>query len=92
MCYYNFFQNKKCEYFPCHTGADPETFSCMFCYCPLYALGDKCGGSFTYTKSGIKDCSNCLRPHMRENYDQIVSDIGKVIQLCKKDVSESENP
>ena len=68
MANYDFYQHKQCEYFPCHAGADPETFSCMFCYCPLYALGDKCGGNFTYLENGIKDCSNCLRPHKRENY------------------------
>ena len=36
MSHYDFFQNRECEYFPCHPGADPETFSCLFCYCPLY--------------------------------------------------------
>ena len=36
---YDFFQNKECEYFPCHAGADKESFSCLFCYCPLYCLG-----------------------------------------------------
>ena len=40
---YAYFSHKKCEYFPCHKGADPEDFNCLFCYCPLYALGDKCG-------------------------------------------------
>lgn len=40
--HYSFFSNKECEYFPCHQGADPENFNCLFCYCPLYALGDKC--------------------------------------------------
>ena len=35
--HYDFFQNKLCEFYPCHPGADPETFSCLFCYCPLYA-------------------------------------------------------
>ena len=44
--HYAFFSNKECEYFPCHAGADPENFNCLFCYCPLYALGDKCGGNF----------------------------------------------
>ena len=81
---YNFFQNKQCEYFPCHAGADPESFSCLFCYCPLYALGENCGGAFTYTKEGIKDCSNCLRPHRRENYESITQDLRKVIELAKK--------
>ena len=63
---HDFYQNRECEYFPCHAGADPEKFSCLFCYCPLYALGDQCGGNFTYTDQGIKDCSGCLRPHCRE--------------------------
>ena len=81
---YKFFQNKKCEYFPCHQNADAESFSCLFCYCPLYALGDKCGGDFTYTKQGIKDCSNCLRPHKKENYDAMMKQMGMVIDLVKK--------
>jgi Zn-finger protein len=21
---------------PCHAGADPDTFNCLFCFCPLY--------------------------------------------------------
>ena len=84
MANYDFFQNKACEYFPCHKGADAETFSCLFCYCPLYALGENCGGHFTYTDSGIKDCSDCLRPHKRENYASISREIAKVIDLAKK--------
>lgn len=81
---YDFFQHKDCEYFPCHANVNPETFSCLFCYCPLYALGDKCGGNFTYTDSGIKDCSNCLKPHRRENYTQITNQISALIELAKK--------
>ena len=84
MANYDFFQNKECEYFPCHKGADPENFSCLFCYCPLYALGENCGGHFTYTDSGIKDCSGCLRPHKRENYASISREIAKVIDLAKR--------
>ena len=89
MANYDFFQNKECEYFPCHQGADPKCFSCLFCYCPLYALGDQCGGNFTYLENGIKDCSGCLRPHRRENYDRILEDMGRVLELAKK---KPENP
>ena len=81
---YKFFQNTKCEYFPCHKCSDPERFSCLFCYCPLYALGEKCGGNFSYTENGIKDCSACLRPHRKENYDSIMEQMGAVIELAKK--------
>lgn len=84
MAKYDFFQHKDCEYFPCHKNADPETFSCLFCYCPLYALGDQCGGQFCYTEAGIKDCSNCLRPHNRENYEKIQEQMTKVLEMARK--------
>ena len=84
MANYDFYQHRQCEYFPCHEGADPDSFSCMFCYCPLYALGENCGGNFTYTADGIKDCAGCLRPHKRENYNSICGDLQKVIALAKK--------
>ena len=84
MEHYKFFQNEKCEYFPCHKCENTADFNCLFCYCPLYALGDKCGGNFRYTEGGIKDCSNCLVPHRRGNYDYMMEKMGKVIQLAKK--------
>ncbi len=84
MANYDFFQNSACEYFPCHKCQDPENFSCLFCYCPLYALADQCGGNFTYTKEGIKDCTHCLIPHRRENYQKITDKMGAVMELAKK--------
>lgn len=92
MSHYDFFQNRECEYFPCHPNADPERFSCLFCYCPLYALGDQCGGNFTYTSKGIKNCTNCLRPHQRENYQDICEKLKAVLVLAKKKVESSEKP
>ena len=85
MANYDFFQHRQCEYFPCHDGADPETFSCLFCYCPLYALGDQCGGNFCYTENGIKDCSQCLLPHIQNHYDVIMERMNDVMELAKKD-------
>ena len=84
MANYDFFQNTACEYFPCHKCTDPGNFSCLFCYCPLYALGDQCGGNFSYTKEGIKDCTGCLIPHRRENYERVMEKMGAVIELAKK--------
>ena len=81
---YQFFQNRQCEYFPCHKGVAEGDFNCLFCYCPLYALGDRCGGSFSYTETGIKDCTNCIRPHIRDNYNDIINCMGKVLELAKK--------
>ena len=68
---FKFFSHKQCEYFPCHElkgGKTEEDFNCLFCYCPLYALGEECGGNFTYYK-GVKDCTNCLIPHSRKAHD-----------------------
>ena len=73
-----FFSNKNCEYFPCHKGVDEEKFNCLFCYCPLYALGKDCGGNYLYLDNGIKDCSNCLLPHKPENYDYILKKLSEV--------------
>ncbi len=84
MAHYDFFQNRQCEYFPCHAGSDEASFNCLFCFCPLYALGEKCGGNFSYTKEGIKDCSGCLRPHRRESYDSIMKMMPQVLELAKR--------
>ena len=69
---YSFFRNHECEYFPCHKVENDEQFNCLFCFCPLYQMED-CGGNSTFTKDGIKDCSNCLVPHDPANYDYIIS-------------------
>ena len=82
--HYAYHQNRACEYFPCHAGADPDNFSCLFCYCPLYALGDRCGGAFRYSEKGYKDCSRCQIPHKRENYGKILERFGEVADLAKK--------
>ena len=82
--HYAFFQNRECEFFPCHKGADAENFNCLFCYCPLYALGKKCGGNCSFTESGIKDCSGCLVPHRRENYGRIVARFGELCEMIKE--------
>ena len=79
---YKYFENKECQYYPCHKGT--QNINCMFCYCPLYALGDKCGGNFTYLENGIKDCSACLRPHKRECFAQIQAKTMDVIEMVKK--------
>lgn len=69
--HYSFFTNRECEYFPCHAGVDPENFNCLFCYCPLYVLGEGCGGDYVILENGAKDCSGCTYPHDRANYDRI---------------------
>ena len=81
--HYSFFQNRECEYFPCHKDADPEIFNCLFCYCPLYALGRKCGGNFRYNEKGFKDCTNCSFPHRKDNYEKVIGRYGEIIDMVK---------
>ena len=67
-----FFENKKCEYFPCHKGL--EDFNCLFCYCPMYGK-ENCPGNPSYMEHNgrrIKVCSDCSFPHKPENYDVIL--------------------
>ena len=79
-----FFNHRECEYFPCHKTEDPAEFNCLFCYCPLYTLGRACGGNYSYTATGIKDCSNCTIPHRRDSCDFIVSHFSELAELAKK--------
>lgn len=68
---YKFFENKMCEFYPCHKA---EQINCLFCFCPLYTID--CGGSCETVigKDGkqIKDCSNCLLPHLEGGYEYVI--------------------
>ena len=88
--HYAFYQNTQCEYFPCHKTAHPEDFNCLFCYCPLYALGRECGGNFCYTESGIKNCVNCMFPHRKENYDRVIARFGDIVRKMQESEKEHE--
>ena len=82
---YKFTQHKECEFFPCHPTQHPETFNCLFCYCPLYALGENCGGNYKYLENAIKDCSGCRVPHVKaKGYDHVMSKYGELMELARK--------
>lgn len=81
---YKFFNHKECEFFPCHKTNNPDEFNCLFCYCPLYALGPDCGGNPNYVEGGIKDCSQCTLPHNKKNYEYIMSKFQDIIEATKK--------
>lgn len=69
---YRFFENRECQYFPCHKGL--KEFNCLFCYCPMYGK-THCPGSPEYIeKNGrkIKVCTNCNFPHHPNHYDAII--------------------
>ncbi len=81
---YKFFNHKDCEFFPCHNTNKPDEFNCLFCYCPLYALGPNCGGNPKYIADSIKDCSQCLLPHDKKNYEYIMSRFEDIVEATKK--------
>jgi Zn-finger protein len=79
-----FFRHTECEFFPCHKTNAPEDFNCLFCFCPLYALGEKCGGNYQYTERGVKDCKNCLTPHGRASAEYIYSRFPEISKLAER--------
>lgn len=81
---HRFFQNTACKYFPCHKGVPVEDFNCLFCFCPLYALGRKCGGNCTYTEKGHKSCMNCAFPHDRAHYDAILARYAEISAVVER--------
>ncbi len=82
---YPFFSHRACAYFPCHEGVDTNEFNCLFCYCPLYALGPCCGGDFSYTEDGVKDCSACTLPHEKDAGTRLVMEhFDELKELAKK--------
>lgn len=83
--HFSFFQNKECEYFPCHKGVDEEDFNCLFCYCPLYVLGRECGGSPTFLENGVKDCTNCTLPHNPDNYGYVTGQFERIAKISEKE-------
>lgn len=87
---HTYFKNTECPYYPCHK-TDCENFNCLFCFCPLYALGDKCGGNFIYSKDGTKDCSNCCIPHSENGYSHIMSMLSEVTKMANGCRIDSEH-
>lgn len=79
-----YFNNRACQYYPCHQVENEEEFNCLFCYCPLYALGDQCGGDFRYTDRGIKDCTACTLPHSEGGYEHVMAHIKGVVEMGRE--------
>ena len=82
--HFAYYCNSECEYFPCHKLPESGFFNYLSCYCPLYALGDKCGGGFTYIEGGIKDCSKCTIPHSEIGYAYIMRKYPEIMEIAKK--------
>ena len=84
-----FMQNKACAYFPCHSDVAEEEFNCLFCYCPLYALGADCGGDFVALPSGVKSCEHCTRPHSPGAYERVMAHMDEVLGQVKQQMKHT---
>lgn len=91
---YRFFQNRECEFFPCHEVQDEAAFNYLFCYCPLY-LDDNCIGSPEYIITGrgqrIKDCSSCLVVHSPEMYDKVIAHLRRQDEIIRVDLRKMKS-
>lgn len=64
---YKGFQNKACEFWPCHPEDKMDGMGCLACYCPLYFLA--CPGNYTRLDDGRKDCSQCTVTHAKGGWE-----------------------
>ena len=79
------FTHDACPYFPCHQLPSDITFNCVFCYCPLYALGPDCGGAFRYNEKGYKDCTYCTVMHEgSRGFDRVQELFPKLAELARR--------
>ena len=63
----------------CHDTDEP--INCLFCFCPLYYLKEKCGGDFIILENGVKDCSNCMKHHDPKWVKQYLLNVIKIDSL-----------
>ena len=75
-----FFTHKECESYPCHDVDGEGGFNCLFCFCPLYTVSGECGGDYTLTVDGIKDCSGCSLPHDKNSYAIIMQQLKELYE------------
>lgn len=91
---YKFFQNRDCEFFPCHKVKYEDKFNCLFCYCPLY-FDESCIGSPEYIVNGrgqkIKDCSSCLVVHRPEMYDKVIAHLRRQDEILRVDLRKMKS-
>lgn len=88
--HYKYFSNKQCPYYPCHKVDNEDEFNCLFCFCPLYLLGTECGGNYTFTSQGVKDCTNCTLPHTKDGYEHIMNKYDKILIKSMESLDSEE--
>ncbi len=66
--HYDFFLEQALRILPCHPGADPETLAA--CSATVPRPGRPVRGASAIRQTGSRDCTHCLRPHVRENYGE----------------------
>ncbi len=79
---HKFFANTACRYYPCHKTEG--ALNCLFCYCPLYFLTE-CGGDYTYTPQGVKNCVDCVKVHGEDSWEFVQRRLIKEFKKIRKE-------
>jgi len=86
---FRFFENRDCEYYPCHK--DVDDLNCLFCFCPFY-FWEECPGRNEHIIKPdgrrIKNCSKCSFPHFPENRDRIM----EILKMGQDAYYKSKHP
>ena len=85
---FKYFENKECEFYPCHVKGQ----NCLFCYCPLYWIPINCDGKYRVLKEGIKDCSNCTKPHDSDGWEFVQNKLREAFKWIIDNKEKSVTP
>ncbi|MBF0340206.1 MAG: hypothetical protein HQL95_04500 [Magnetococcales bacterium] len=86
---HRFFENRACEYYPCHEIPEGKRLNCLLCFCPLYPYPD-CPGTPVWLESGIKDCSQCTTTAFDEEAHGVVMEF--LLNRTKPQPPNHESP
>lgn len=82
---------KNASIFPA-TRARTRKISIVFSATARFTLwAATAAGAFQYKENGIKDCTNCLFPHRRENYQKVIARYKDILGVLKRLEAETKN-
>ena len=87
---YKFFQHKDCEFFPC-TRLINRRISTACSAIVLCMRSATNAWNFQYTDTGFKDCTNCMFPHVRSNYEKILERYQDIIAVAARNSEKKIN-
>jgi len=76
----SFFENKDCEYYPCHKKM--AEINCLMCFCPWFS---GCG-----SKDNGLSCPSCEFPHARSSYKLVMQGLKNMYDKDKGTSTDKE--